>query len=276
MKVWLDGDLLEESEAVVSVFDHGFTVGDAVFETVAVRGGRAVAVTRHLLRLRRSATALGLPPPDVDGVRRAVADTVAANGLVDAVVRVLHTGGPGPLGSLRGDRRPTTAVLVGPAQSWPPHAEVVVVPWPRNERSAVAGIKTTSYAENVLALAEARSRGGSEAVFANTAGNLCEGSGSNIFLVLDGLLVTPPLSAGCLAGVSRALILERLEIPAAERDVPVDVLRRAPEAFLTSATRDVQPIRTVDGVVLGECPGPVTRRVSAAYRALLERDPDPA
>ncbi|HEX5268447.1 MAG TPA: aminotransferase class IV [Acidimicrobiales bacterium] len=276
MKVWLDGGLVDEHRAVVSVFDHGLTVGDAVFETVAVRAGRPIAVTRHLWRLQRSAGVVGLEAPALDELIGAVTETVAANGLGDAVVRVLLTSGPGPLGSVRGGRRVTAAVLAGPYPGWADTAEVVLVPWPRNERSALAGVKTTSYAENVVALAEARARGGSEAVFANTAGNLCEGSGSNVFLVLDGTLVTPPLSSGCLAGVSRAIVVELLGIPVEERDVPMAALAQAGEAFLTSATRNVQPVRTVDGAALAACPGPLTQRVAAAYAALLERDPDPA
>jgi branched-chain amino acid aminotransferase len=276
VKVWLDGRLVDGDRAVVSVFDHGLTVGDAVFETVAVRAGRPVTVTRHLQRLRRSARALGLDAPALEDLIAAVSGTLMANSLTDAVVRVLVTSGPGPLGSVRGGRPVTTVVLAGPYPGWADDADVVVVPWPRNERSALAGVKTTSYAENVVALAEARSRGGSEAIFANTAGNLCEGSGSNVFLVLGGVLVTPPLSAGCLAGVSRAVVIELLGIPVEERDVPVGALAGAEEAFLTSATRYVQPIRSVDGTALPACPGPVTLEVAAAYSALLESDPDPA
>jgi branched-chain amino acid aminotransferase len=275
MKVWLDGGLVDEDRAVVSVFDHGLTVGDAVFETVAVRAGRPIAVTRHLRRLQRSAGVVGLEAPVLDELIGAVTETVAANGLGDAVVRVLLTSGSGPLGSVRGGRSVTAAVLAGPYPGWADTADVVLVPWPRNERSALAGVKTTSYAENVVALAEARARGGSEAVFANTAGSLCEGSGSNVFLVLDGTLLTPPLSSGCLAGVSRAIVVELLEIPVEERDVPVAALARAGEAFLTSATRNVQPVRTVDGAALVACPGPLTQQVAAAYAALLDRDPDP-
>ena len=276
VKVWLDGCLVDEDRAVVSVFDHGLTVGDAVFETIAVRAGRPITVTRHLRRLGRSARFIGLDAPALEELTAAVADTVAVNSLTDAVVRVLVTSGPGPLGSVRGGRQVTTAVLAGPYPGWAPTADVVVVPWPRNERSALAGVKTTSYAENVVALAEARSRGGSEAMFANTAGNLCEGSGSNVFLVLGGELVTPPLSSGCLAGVSRAVVIELLGIPVEERVVPVGALADAEEAFLTSATRYVQPISSVDGTALPACPGPVTERVAAAYAALLESDPDPA
>ena len=276
MKVWLDGRLVDGDRAVVSVFDHGLTVGDAVFETIAVRAGRPITVTRHLERLQRSARALGLDAPGLGDLITAVADTVSANSLTDAVVRVLVTSGPGPLGSVRGGRQVTTVVLAGPYPGWADDADVVVVPWLRNEHSALVGVKTTSYAENVVALAEARSRGGSEAIFANTAGNLCEGSGSNVFVVLGGVLVTPPLSSGCLAGVSRAVVIELLGIPVEERDVPVGALGDAEEAFLTSATRHVQPIRSVDGEALPACPGRVTELVASAYAALLERDPDPA
>ncbi|HZT64445.1 MAG TPA: aminotransferase class IV [Acidimicrobiales bacterium] len=275
MKVWLNGRIVEGSEAAVSLFDHGLTVGDAVFETIAVRAGTAIAVTRHLERLRRSARALGLPAPSVERLREAVAETVSANAADRGVVRVLHTSGAGPLGSMRGEREPTTAVLLGPPPAWPATSDVAVVPWTRNERSAVAGVKTTSYAENVMALAEARRRGAAEAILGNCAGNLCEGSGSNVFLVLGGVLTTPPLSSGCLAGVSRAIVIELLGVDVVERDVPVGVLGEADEAFLTSATRDIQPIRSVDGVGLKAAPGPVTEQVVAAYAALIADDPDP-
>jgi branched-subunit amino acid aminotransferase/4-amino-4-deoxychorismate lyase len=275
--VWLDGRLVPEDEARVSLLDHGLIVGDAVFETVAVRGGTPMALGRHLARLVRSSAGLGLVAPDPDQLREAVAGVVAANGLeaADAVLRIMHTSGLGPLGSVRGDRRPTTAVLCGPAREWPASADVAVVAWPRNERSATAGLKTTSYAENVIALAAARRRGASEAIFANTRGELCEGSGSNVFLAVEGRLVTPPLTSGCLAGVSREILIEVCGTETEERDVPVGALAEADEAFLTSATRDVQPIRAVDGAVLGACPGPLTRVAAEAYRAALEADPDP-
>jgi branched-chain amino acid aminotransferase len=157
----------------------------------------------------------------------------------------------------------------------PPVVDVVTVPWPRNERGALAGLKTTSYAENVRALAEAHRQGAGEAVFANTAGRLCEGSGSNIFVVLGDRLLTPPLSAGCLAGISRGLIIERSGMEVEQRDLPVEALGEASEAFLTSAIRDVQAVRDVNGRRLGPAPGPVTQAVSRAYAALLADDPDP-
>ncbi len=127
---------------------------------------------------------------------------------------------------------------------------IATVPWTRNERSAVAGAKTTSYAENVVALDHAHGRGAHEAIFANTRGELCEGTGSNVFVAVDGVLVTPPLSSGCLAGITRELLLEwatKEGLPVEERDVPLEVLATAEDVLLTSSTRDAQPVAVVDG-----------------------------
>lgn len=276
MKVWVNGELLDDDDSRVGAFDRGLTVGDGVFETIAVRAGRPLAVTRHLARLERSALALGLPAPETGALRAAVEKVTAAGGATDAVIRVVYTSGTGPLGSDRGDSTPTAAVLLGPAPERSPITDVVTVAWPRNERGALVGVKTTSYAENVLALAEARRQSASEAIFANTAGNLCEGSGSNVFLVLDGQLLTPPLSAGCLAGVTRGLVIECCGLDVVERDVPISALADAEEAFLTSATRNVQAIRAVDRQALLSCPGPRTQAAAAAYSRLQATDPDPA
>jgi len=198
---------------------------------------------------------------------------IAANDLVAGRLRVTVTGGPSPLGSDRGTLAPTVIVAGGPLPDWPASTDVVVVPWPRNERSAVAGLKTVSYAENVVALARARDRGAGEALFANLAGNLCEGTGTNVFVAVGGRLLTPPLSSGCLAGVTRALVMELVDV--AEVDLAVSGLATVDEAFLTSSTRDVQAIRAVDGQPLPACPGPLTTAASAAFEALLAADPDP-
>ena len=275
MKVWVNGELTDHDDSQVGAFDHGLTVGDGVFETIAVRDGRPLSVTRHLARLVRSAVAMGLPAPDTATLRAAVDQVSAAGDVTDAIVRVVYTSGSGPLSSARGDGNPTAAVLLAPAPERPPTTDVITVPWPRNERGALAGVKTTSYAENVLALAEARRQDASEAIFGNTAGNLCEGSGSNVFLVLEGRLLTPPLSAGCLAGVTRALIVEHCGLDVTERDVPIGALAEAEEAFLTSATRNVQAIRRVDERSLPTCPGPLTEAAALAYGRLQEIDPDP-
>ncbi len=159
-----------------------------------------------------------------------------------------------------------------------PTIDVAIAPWPRSERSALAGIKSISYAENVKALAWAHDHGAGEAVFANLAGDLCEGTGTNLFLVRAGRVLTPPLSAGCLSGVTRGLVLElcaRLGMPAAEEPLPSSALPLAEEAFLTSTTREVQPISRVDDTKLPSAPGPVTDRLAAAFSRLVDEDPDP-
>jgi branched-chain amino acid aminotransferase len=267
VKVWLNGSLVDASEARVAYNDHGVTVGDGVFETIKAYGGRPFAVRRHLERLAASATGLGLAVPDAGVLRAALAEVCAANALGDAALRITVTGGPGPLGSGRGDEGQTVIVAGMALTGWPPAAAVAVVPWPRNERGATAGLKTTSYAENVVALAHARAAGAGEAIFANTAGRLCEGTGTNVFVVVGGRLLTPPLSAGCLAGVTRALILERTD--AEEEDLPGEALAGADEAFLTSTTREVQPVATVDGRPLPSCPGRRTEAAAEAFAALV-------
>ena len=273
MKVWIDGTLCDESEARVSPFDHGLLTGDGVFETLKVYSGTPFAVRRHLERLAVSAAGFGLPCPPDDLLREAMAKVVAANGITDGRLRITLTGGVAPLGSDRGTGQPLLIVAGGPLPPWPPTTDVVVVPWPRNERGALTGLKTTSYGENVIALAHAAARGAGEAIFANTAGRLCEGTGTNVFVGTGGRLLTPPLSSGCLAGVTRALLLE--VAGAVEDDMPVSALADADEAFISSTTRDVQPIRAVDGRVLPAAPGPLTTAAAAAFDAVVARDLDP-
>jgi len=273
---YVNGQIVEESTAGIALFDHGLTVGDGVFETIALRRGTALAASRHLARLARSAAGMMLSPPDLAALTGAVADTAAANpDIAFGALRVTYTSGPGTVGSSRGGVATTTIVTARELTPYPALIDVVTVSWPRNERGALAGLKTTSYAENVMALAVAQGQGASEAIFANTVGQLCEGSGSNIFVVLGGRLVTPPISSGCLAGITRGLILERLGCDIEQRDVPIGELENTEEAFLTSAVRDVQPIGRIDGRALAESPGPLTAAVAQAYAALQNREPDP-
>jgi branched-chain amino acid aminotransferase len=270
--VWLDGVLLPAADARLGVADHGLTVGDGLFETLKVVDGTAFALRRHLARLAKTADGLGLVAPPADALRAAVEATVAANPSAGRV-RLTVTGGPGPAGTTRGEAPPTVLVVCSPPAGWPATEAVATVRWTRNERGALAGLKTTSYAENVIALDDAHRRGAGEAIFANTRDELCEGTGTNVFVVLDGVLVTPPLSSGCLAGVTRELVCEVVDV--VERAVPLAVLAAASEAFLTSSTRDVQPIATVDAVALAAAPGPHTARAAAAFAALVASDPDP-
>jgi branched-chain amino acid aminotransferase len=272
--VWLDGELADADQARVSPFDHGLLTGDGVFETLKVYGGAPFAPRRHLERLARSAAGLRLEVPDPTVLRAAMAELVEANSLVDGRLRITVTGGPSPLGPDRGDAAPTVIIAAGPMPSWPATADVAVAPWPRNERGALTGLKTVSYGENVVALNWARDRGAGEALFGNLVGNLCEGTGTNVFVVLGGRLFTPPLSSGCLAGVTRELVMELVTV--AEEDLPVSALGQADEAFLTSSTREVQPVRAVDGTVLAAgAPGPLTAAAGAAFADLVRRDLDP-
>jgi branched-chain amino acid aminotransferase len=253
--VWVDGRLGDAASARVNAVDHGVTVGDGVFETCKVADGVPFALTRHLVRLARSAAALRLPMPDDDELRRAVDETLAAHEeaegrLAFGRLRITLTGGAGPLGSDRAPGVRTLVVAVAPATRWPDRIVVATVPWTRNERSAVAGAKTTSYAENVVALDYAHERGAHEAIFANTRGELCEGTRSNIAVAVDGVLVTPPLSSGCLAGITRELLLEwaaKEGLPVEERALPLEILAGAEDVVLTSSTRDVQRVAVVDG-----------------------------
>ena len=271
--VWVDGELVPEAEARVSPFDHGLLTGDGVFETLRVYRGVPFAARRHLDRLARSAAGLRLATPEVSVLRAAMDEVVAANGLVDARLRVTVTGGVAPLGSDRGAAPPTIIVAASPIPARPDTALVATVPWPRNQRSALAGLKTISYAENVVALAYARERGAEEAMFANLGGDLCEGTGTNVFVGAGGRLFTPSLFSGCLAGVTRDLLLELVDV--VEDDIPLLALAEADEAFLTSSTRGVHPIAAVDGRPLRAAPGPLTRAAAEAFQALVERDLDP-
>ncbi len=273
MRIWVNGALQNPADATVSVLDHGMTVGDGIFETVKAVDGKLFALGRHLDRLERSARGLGLPAPDRELVRRACAEVLAANPMPLGRLRITYTGGLAPLGSDRGESGPSLIVAMGATTRRADTAAIVTVPWTRNEHSAVSGLKTTSYAENVVALARAHEYGASEAVFGNTAGRLCEGTGSNIFVVLDGRLLTPPLTSGCLAGITRALALQWLD--AEEADLPLAVLEEAEEIFLTGTLRDIQPVSRVDDRDLPGAPGPVTAKAMAVFADRSAADLEP-
>ena len=275
---WVNGTMVEPGDPQLRVDDHGVLVGDGVFETLlVVRGGEgaaAFAVQRHLDRLRRSARVLRFDCPYTDGdLRAAIAQCLEA-APESGVVRITATSGGGPLGSSRGRGQGSTIVVAGnQPPAYPPGTAVVIVPFCRNERGAMAGVKTTSYAENVLALDLARERGASEAVFADTQGRVSEGTGSNIFWSDGHRLHTPPLDTGCLAGVTRALLLERLDV--AETHLPAKELPGVAEAFLASSTRTVQSIGRIDDTDLPVVDGPLTTAAAKVMASLIATEVDP-
>ncbi len=278
VRVWVDGRLREPEEATLTAVDHGVTVGDGAFETAKVEAGRAFALTRHARRLDRSLAGLGLPPADHGLLAEGISAVLAAGDPIGfGRLRYTVTAGPAPLGSDRSASTRLTTIVTAVDQPRPPASgALVTVPWTRNERAATAGLKTTSYADNVVALAYAKARGGMEAVFANTRGELCEGTGSNMFVVLDGTVVSPPADSGLLEGITRALVLEwcRAEgMPVEERALPLEVLRSADEVFITSSTRDVMAVHAVDDRTLE--PGPVTARAAAVFARRAGEDLDP-
>lgn len=277
--VWRNGKVLSADAAQISPFDHGILVGDGVFETLNSYNGEPFAASRHFRRLERSAGKMGLQVPDEGELLEAMRMVMKANGLTKARVRVTITGGISPLGSDRGTDQHTVLVAASPVPEYGEVGKVITVPFTRNENSALVGVKSTSYGENVVALAEAKKHGAVEAIFANNAGMLCEGTGSNIFVVVDGELLTPTLASACLAGVTRSVVLDvcaELGIAVSERDIPLGDLKKAEEAFLTSSLREVQGIERVDDLSLPLAPGPVTQEISKGFRDFVSRNPDPS
>lgn len=275
MLIWIDDALVDAADATVTVFDHGLTVGDGVFETVKAPGGVPFALRRHIDRLLVSATRMGLRAPDRSAIEKATHAVLDAFDGDDARVRITYTAGAGPQGSERGDSPPTLMVAATPLVARPAEETVAVVPWARNERGALTGVKSTSYGENVVALARARSMGAGEALFADTRGRLSEGTGSNVFVVVDGRVLTPTLDAGGLAGITRALVLEWTD--AVETDIPIGVLETADEVFLTSTTRDVQPVTTIvwDDRRRTLPAGPVTAAFAETFARRSAENPEP-
>lgn len=252
----VDGRLVDATVPALRVDDPGFAVGDGAFTTTVVTGGRVFALGRHLARLRDNLVRLGLAAPPEQELTEAVETLLAADGVTDAKLRVSVSAGFGG--------RPTVVVAHFPPSPQPDAAVVITLPWRRHEHGPLAGVKSLSFGEWAVGHRQVLAAGADEGLIANTAGDLCEGVGSNVFVVLDGVLCTPPLVSGCLAGVARAIVVEVM--PVRETPLPLSVLAEAGEAFLTSSTRFVQPIRRLDGRDL-PAPGPVT---AAARRAFAE------
>ncbi len=280
----LDGEIVPLAEAKVSVLDTGFTFGDSVYETLRTYRGAAFAVDRHLVRLRASAARLGIDIPLADSALRQRLDellTKAAN--PESYIRWITSRGVGDL-SYRFDRvrGPTVVMVVKPLDPLPEshHRDgvpVSVVGIRRNPPRALdPAIKSCNLLNNVLATREAQARGAAEAILLNAEDQIAEGAGSNVFLAREGELLTPPLEAGILSGITRALVIELARGRGhTVREVPLDPAdpTQADEAFLTSTLKELLPIATVDGQPVGNGrPGPLSRELLEAYRAFALRE----
>ncbi len=276
--VWLNGSILPVAEARLSTMDHGFTVGDGVFETLPGRDGQPFALTRHWRRLAAGGKALGITVPSLEVMREALVAVMQANGLSAARLRFTVTSGDGPPSSDKSGSPPTLLAVATPLFVWPESSAVATVPWTRNENGPLAGLKSTSYAENVRCLMHAKAQGAGEGILGNTRGELCEGTGSNLFVIEADRILTPPLASGCLAGITRALVIEACQaagVPVEERTLPMSILQHVDEAFITSSTRDVHPISAIDGRALKHVPGELTLRARQAFAALAGSSLDP-
>ncbi len=275
----VNGIVTPVEEARVSVLDNGFTFGDSVYETLRTYGGRPFEWGRHLRRLRASAERLGFEIPITNEQLLARLDAVlerAANS--ESYIRLIVSRGVGDISyHFERVKGPTVVIAVkphGPYPAWH-YAEgipVSLVSIRRNHRQALdPAIKSSNLLNNVLAVREAQARGAEEAVLLNQKGEIAEGASTNVFVVRGGTLLTPILETGILAGITREVVLELAEglgIPRREQALVPEDLLSADEAFLTSTTREVVPIRTVDGRPLGRVqPGPVTQRILASFRA---------
>jgi aminodeoxychorismate lyase len=281
--VWVNGRLVRGAEASVSVFDRSFLLGDGLFETMRVLDGRVFRLERHLARLEQSAERLRLKlTVTPDELARAVRETVATNALQDAAVRLTVSRGVGPPGpGITGAETPLCVIAARPFRAYPDHwyspgAVAITSAIVKNERSPLAGIKTTSYGEHVLARAEAAERDADESLLLNTRGHLVEGSSTNLFVVIEGRLYTPDLNSGCLPGVTREAVLELARLAGLETRVAPLLSTAAAgwdEAFLTNSLLGVGPLAALDGRQIGkECPGPVTRLLTERYRELVKSE----
>ncbi|MEJ2739535.1 MAG: aminotransferase class IV [Dehalococcoidia bacterium] len=276
--VYLNGYLVSRDQARISPLDYGFLYGFGLFETMRAYSGRIFKLKNHLDRLEYAANNIGLQI-DVPELQEATQDTLHANQLQDARIRITVSAG-------EGETVPDPATCSNPtvmitAVHYSPYPEQVydrgfrtcISSIRRNSGSPLAGLKSTNYLESLLARREARSSGFDEAILLNEKGLLAEASTSNIFIVSGGKLLTPGKQNGLLPGITRDIVLEmavQLGIDMAEQDIELDELVHAEEVFLTNSLIEVMPVNGVDMKPVGNGkPGPVTRRIVEVYRSLV-------
>ena len=264
MLIHLNGALVSAAEARVDPADRGLTLGDGLFETIRARGGRPLRLAAHCARLRAGAEVLDLPVPVSDeALGRALEETLKANAVTDGVLRLTLTRGPGPRGLLPPPQpRPTLLITAAAEASSPsPIRAVIATTTRRNEHSPLSRCKCINYLDNILARLEAAKRGADDALLLNTAGRLAGTTMANLFLVIDGVVVTPPVADGALPGVIRAEVVKAAG--AEERSLKPEDLARASEAFVTNCL-GIRALVSVDGAPIGDGrPGPVFERFRA-------------
>jgi len=282
MKIYVDGKYCDEKSARISVFDHGLLYGDGIFEGIRAYNGRVFKLKEHIDRLFCSAKAilLNMPLSHVE-VMKAVIETCRQNKIQDGYIRLVVTRGVGTLG-LNPNRctDPSVIIIADKIQLYPRELyekgmEIVTVATTRNLHSALnPAIKSLNYLNNVLAKIEANNAGCEEAVMLNAEGFVAECTGDNIFIVKAGALLTPPLSAGALYGITRGVVMELAQsdgVPVAEPNLTRYDLFNADECFLTGTGAELIPIVKIDGRVIGTGkPGALTRRLVDKYRALTK------
>jgi len=277
MKVWMDGRVVDGSEARIPVLDHGLLYGDGVFEGIRVYGRRVFRLEAHLQRFLAGAKALGLALPEgAAAVREIVLETARAFGADEAYVRLIATRGDGPLGiDPTQCPEPRLICIVDRIAVFPEHKrsagiDLLTSSWRRPPADVLdPRVKSLNYLNNVMAKLEAKQRGADEALLLNAAGSIAETSVANIFAVRDGDLFTPPPTDGALEGITRATVLElaaSLAIPARERSLGRFDLFAANEVFLTGSGAGLVPVRSLDGRSIGAAgPGPVYEKIWSAF-----------
>jgi branched-chain amino acid aminotransferase len=245
-EIHLNGRLVDSATARIDPSDRGLLLADGLFETLRSYDGQPFRLDAHLARLAAGAAALDLPMPRATDIAAAVSETIAANGDRQASIRITLTRGPGERGLLPPSRpSPTILIATYPLRDAPSALRANVASMRRNEHSPLSQLKSLAYLDNILALREAASAGCEEALLLNTAGRLTGGSRSNLFLVLDGCIVTPPTSEGLLAGIARQTLLElanAARIPAREAPLSLADIERASEAFLSNSLMEIKPL----------------------------------
>lgn len=267
--LWVNGRFVAADEPIALATDHGLQMGDGVFDTIAIHGSRPMFLQRHLSRLCIGIDRLGIEgTPSKLELSSAIEAIIEANALVDARLRITVTAGPGPSPRERGSNSLTvitTAALTAPPNS----VALCTVEWRRNERSSLAGIKSTSWGDNSMILRHARDRGFENALLCDSTGRLSECTTSNVFLVIDGRIFTPSLESGCLPGIIREVLIDCGLV--SEIDLrPVD-LERSTEVFITSSTTGVVPVRQVDATDFSTN-GPRTSEARALIATQAARD----